>query len=580
MTQINNTFIAATIGYKIEQAFAQLNILLNKEDNEGLKQLSLKLDAELKHYQKEGAISVALIGQYSAGKSTIISALTGDRNIKIDADIATDRTTSYTWNGIKIIDTPGLFTEHKDHDEITYDAINKADLLVFCLTYMLFDSVTVENFKKLAYEQGYRWKMMLLVNKMSDEAGEDEEKIVNYRHSLAAALKPYNISDLPVCFIDAKDYCEGIDAEDDFLIEVSRFTTLVEILNNFVEERSSLVRFDTPVRIGLSYIDEAQLSFIRSKNEDTAFFEILNQISRKIRIERERLRTNIQSITLQISSLIVSDGRDLALALENKDEFENLSKQVEENLKRYYEDAESKINTAFQVAEDSLYQEIKEIKEGDLVKAFKIRLETNQKVSAKPFDSNVDVEQIKRQSDFLENIGKQAGQGFRRLATDGTNTANQGFLTASNVAGSNLHQAVYGVGKFLGVDFKPWQAVNLAKNLTNVMTVVGPILGIAAIAMDVHAKEKENEREQQLADARRTITCDFVKMAKDLEAQIEKQLQQFENQVYGLQDRQIAETRLQKETEIAMSDNWMKQLIEIRQDFESILQEITKASRV
>ena len=51
------------------------------------------------------------------------------------ADIATDKTSSYDWNGIKIIDTPGLFTDRQDHDAITYDAIDKADLLVFSLTY-------------------------------------------------------------------------------------------------------------------------------------------------------------------------------------------------------------------------------------------------------------------------------------------------------------------------------------------------------------------------------------------------------------------------------------------------------------
>jgi hypothetical protein len=50
----------------------------------------------------------------------------------------------------------GFLQTAQDHDEITYEAINKSDLLVFCLTYMLFDSLTAENFKELAYEKGYR----------------------------------------------------------------------------------------------------------------------------------------------------------------------------------------------------------------------------------------------------------------------------------------------------------------------------------------------------------------------------------------------------------------------------------------
>ncbi|MEH1977608.1 MAG: GTPase domain-containing protein [Nostoc sp.] len=114
-----------------------------------------KLRDEVKEYSKNGILTVAFVGQYNAGKSTTISALTGQRDIKIDSDIATDVTATYDWNSIKVIDTPGLFTDRQDHDEITYEAINKADLLVFNLTYMLFDLITIENFKKLAYEKGY-----------------------------------------------------------------------------------------------------------------------------------------------------------------------------------------------------------------------------------------------------------------------------------------------------------------------------------------------------------------------------------------------------------------------------------------
>ena len=156
-------FNVAAITKKFNTAYNNLNNFLS--DNENFSGIKTKLDRDLQQYKQEGLISVAFIGQYSAGKSTIISALTGKRDIKIDADIATDKTASYNWNDIKIIDTPGLFTDRDDHDAITYEAIDKADLLVFSLTYMLFDSVTVENFKKLAYEKGYAWKMMIVVNR-------------------------------------------------------------------------------------------------------------------------------------------------------------------------------------------------------------------------------------------------------------------------------------------------------------------------------------------------------------------------------------------------------------------------------
>ena len=240
MTQANQNFQAAAVGAKFKNTCVKFDNLLAQGNNEELTAIRKKLREELKAHKEQGILTVAFVGQYSAGKSTIISALTGRRDIHIDADIATDKTASYDWNGIKLIDTPGLFTDRKDHDEITYEAIAKADLLIFCLTYMLFDAVTVENFKKLAYNEGYRWKMMLVVNKMSDEAGEEEQKIANYRKSLADALHPYNLDEFPLCFIDAKDYCDGVDEEEDFLLEVSRFQTFIDSLNNFTSSLLSI----------------------------------------------------------------------------------------------------------------------------------------------------------------------------------------------------------------------------------------------------------------------------------------------------------------------------------------------------
>jgi hypothetical protein len=99
---------------------------------------------------------------------------------------------------------------------------------------------------------------------------------------LAEALKPYSLDEFPISFIDAKDCCDGIDGEDDFRLEISRFQTFIDELNRFVERRATLARFDTPVRIALSCLDEAQVSFTRNSNEDAAFLELLSRLSRVV----------------------------------------------------------------------------------------------------------------------------------------------------------------------------------------------------------------------------------------------------------------------------------------------------------
>lgn len=579
MTQANQKFQAAAVGAKFKNTCVKFDNLLAQVNHEELTVIRKKLREELKTHREQGILSVAFVGQYSAGKSTIISALTGQRDIRIDADIATDKTASYDWNGIKLIDTPGLFTDRQDHDEITYDAINKADLLVFCLTYMLFDSVTVENFKKLAYNEGYRWKMMLVVNKMSDEAGEEEQKIASYRKSLADALHPYNIDEFPLCFIDAKDYCEGIDENEDFLLEVSRFQSFIDALNNFVERRGSLARFDTPVRIALGCVDDAQLSFARNSNQDSAFLEILTRLSRIVRKERDRLRTKVQSIALEMSSAVAKEGTILAAALGSDQDFEVLNKQAALNVQKHYEKGETKLQEAVNAAVEAIQQEVEEVFESNLAQAFVASLERNQNISAQNVGAGMDMERIKGQVTWLKKIGETAGVELTKMATRGfAKTAGQGILRSIDVAGSGLHQGVLAVGKFVGFKFKPWQAIGIAKNLGNAAKFLGPALALVSVGVELLQMQQEHEREQEMADIRRDITSQFQVIAKDLENQIEIQLWEFERQVYGEIEKQISVARQKEEDAIASSNTWVKQLAEIRKDFELILRYITKAT--
>ena len=127
-------FKAAAIDKRFQNGLLRFRQLI-AQNSDTLSVIGEKFEHEIGDFLKRGFLTIAFIGEYSSGKSTIISALTNRRDIKISADIATDETTAYDWNSIRIIDTPGLFTERKDHDEITYDAIRQANLLVFCLTH-------------------------------------------------------------------------------------------------------------------------------------------------------------------------------------------------------------------------------------------------------------------------------------------------------------------------------------------------------------------------------------------------------------------------------------------------------------
>ncbi len=408
---------------------------------------------------------------------------------------------------------------------------------------------------------------------------EEEQKILNYRHSLAEALKPYSLDEFPICFIDAKDYCEGVDEKDDFLMEISRFQTFIDSLNEFVNKRAALAKFDTPVRIALSCLEEAQLSFTRNSTNDSALLESLNRLSRVVRKERSRIRTKVQNIALKMSSEIAKEGYVLASVVGNED-VEILSKQVELKVQKHYEKAETDLQSVINAAAEDIRQEVEQVFDSDLVKAFVACLNKYQSVSVKNPKGGMNTEELTAQMKLLTDIAETAGVKISKFATRNaaTTATQEGFLRSMDVASSGLHQTVYKVGKFVGFKFKPWQAVGIAKNLGNVAKFLGPAVALASVGYDLKKMHEENEQQQKMAECRQGITSLFQTIAKDLENQIELQVFEFEQQTYDEIDQKISVSRRSEEESIAASNTGMKELMDIREKFELILKYITKAT--
>lgn len=578
MNQVSTTLKAAAIGEKFRNECLNLDQLLASLDNDNAKIIKEKLHTGVDEYKQQGSINIVFVGQYSAGKSTIISGLTGRRDIHIDADIATDKTTTYSWNGIKITDTPGLFTDRSDHDDITYEAIDKADLLVFGLTYMLFDSITVANFKKLVYDKGYGWKMMLVVNKMSDEAGEESEKIINYKKSLAEALSPQSLADFPLCFIDAKDYCEGVDDGDGFLKEMSRFDTFTTALNEFIGKRASYSQLDTPIRVVLSVVDDAEKLLTPVDSVDNAYLEILTLLSRRVEQERDRLRTKVKSIQLEMAAAISAESNTLTegIGTVSDEDFQQRNKKSEINVRQHYEKAEK----AFQRVTESAIESIRIEIEGELQKAlpqaFVARLEANNCTQEHTLRERKSADIVRSSVGWMKEIADKAGGQLLDQAARGTlKTAKEGFaLRGMDVAGGNLYDAVKEIGKAVGYKFKPYQAVGIAKNIGNCARFIGPVFAVANVAAEGYVIMEERSRDKELLNARRNIQKQFEDVSVDLKTQIEGQLQEFEQQIYDDIQFSITLARRERETLISTTSENYKALVSIRQTLNSALTDI------
>ena len=201
---------------------------------------------------ESGKIKLVFVGQYSAGKSSIIKMLTGE-DVEVGAAITTQNFSSYDWNGLEIVDTPGIHTELRpDHDEITYEQINHAALLIFVITNEGFSQRMGDHFRKLAIEQKRADNMVLVVNKMDRTAlgnVPEQQKII--ADDLSRVTKPYHPSDMFVSFVDTTSYFKALEETDERRkkrrMERSGYDKLIKNLNRFVEARGLLQKINLPL---------------------------------------------------------------------------------------------------------------------------------------------------------------------------------------------------------------------------------------------------------------------------------------------------------------------------------------------
>lgn len=545
-----HTLDAARYQEQLEDVERRLAELLQAAGTEGCGVLLRRMRAELSAHRERHLLNVAFVGQYSAGKSTLLSALTGRRDIEIDADIATSTVRPYDWNGVHIVDTPGLYTERKDHDDLTYEAIRQADLLVYCITYMLFDDVTLTNFRKLAFTDGFRSKMMLVVNKMASEAGEWDALVANYKHSLDAALQPQGLDGFRVVFVDARDFLEGVEDDDGTLVEASRFDSLVRELNLFASDRGVLGRLDTPCRILKSVVEDASLELTRDETLDDGYLLLLQRLARLTRTERERLHTSVRRVSTDAFADIVALGQEFVRSVQeatNAADAEVIKKRTERDLEARLRAHAERLTPLVDEAARSLQREIDGVLESQLAANFDAHLKGRSFDAAGLGQGPATLESW----NGIKQLGSRGTDTVYRLAQGSGVSVGGGLLKAGEVAGSQLHTVVYGVGKFLGHSFRPWEAVNIAKSIGNAARVGGVLLSVAALGVDLYNYHQERKAEGKHAEARKSIASQFHEIAIDTELQFERFFHhQVDPALFGEVERRIDQARRARLTEM------------------------------
>lgn len=490
--------------------------LLADTDNQALVS---KLDAELEQATDRKELSLAFVGQYSSGKSTIISAMTGDKQIKIDANVATDVVSKYEWNNILLMDTPGILAGKKEsHDEATKEALKESDLIFYVLTSQLFDNVIFNNFIDLAYNQRLADKMFIVINKMGMESGEYDDLVESYTISLQKifAERGYSLDQFPVAFIDAYDYIQGEDEKDEEFIKLSHFGRFLDMLNAFVDQKGLIKKqFDTPVRILQSYLKNIQVAAV-----DETISDFYNQFEQKLTSSEKELKRDVEQVLSWFDSTCMSEVINLSSEIGDTDEAVWTQKQNDLNneLSNKISEASDRIDTSINQSYDRLLKEMSEFSGKEALVKYA------ESIDAKINSPSISIEEKKSltmQRDSLSYL-KQGANAVSGMAP-GVNSLSGGISAAS---GSTLHEGVLTIGHFFHKSFKPWQAVRWASNIAKVAKFGIPVL---VAGLDIWMQISEDKRENKIIEQIKSAKNQFV---TTYQCEINKIKSQFEDYLH------------------------------------------------
>lgn len=457
----------------------------------------------------EDAISLVFVGQYSAGKSTIISMLTGRDDIAIGAGITTENTGVYDWNGIRVIDTPGIHTEQRpDHDEISYRAIAAADILVFVVTSQMFDANIANHFRTLAIDRDKAGEMMLVVNKMQMTAGGNtpaQQEII--RGDIAKVIAPYKPGQLHLCFLDAKSYLDGTARMQSAperarrLIERSGYAEFERELDAFMREKSLSARLTTDLYQIEELIQKALDKLEdKSDNEDiNALEENFTRQRRTISDSRARLKTELLNIFLNAANRIREVGIDAATCVTDGADSAELESRLADKMEEaniLAADCQSAAEAALQNGLVAVESDIDAMENSFFTMQLKDNLADN--YAALP-----------------ENV-QAILRGTESVLKELSGVINGSALNLGAVSSDALHEAVLAAGSLIKYKFKPWQAVKIAGKIEK----AGQVLGVLGVALDIGMQLKEEldeeKRRHMLQEFRRNVRSQFNEFAAEL----------------------------------------------------------------
>ncbi|MBO1050217.1 MAG: hypothetical protein HEQ10_22145 [Dolichospermum sp. DEX182a] len=507
-----------------------IDILENRKEDE-ITELVDDFQNFWQEYQHQKKLSIAFIGQYNAGKSTLIKALTGNETVKISAEICTDKVTEYAWQDVLLLDTPGIYAGNIQHDDITSERISKCDLLVFVVPNELFNPQGAEFFQKVANQMQRVGQMVLVVNKMSRESGSPQDLL----SSITQVIKPYNSNDFYTCFIDADSYLKSQDPKyikyQQSLQAKSNFNIFVDAIQKVIKQNELSARLVTPLHRAVDTLEKS-LNCLSTNDKTTRdLLEILRRKKIIMQASKTRARNTYRSELAKFEHEVIMLGEKIASMIDGhhtKEEIEVEIEKVTQEITTLSEKTIGKIQaaleeelTTLQYKSEELQNKLEELQNSPLGKTITREIAIDLVDGKRINDPNIPDE---FGQSILEKQGGQVLKGIGKL---------------SSKVSRNL---VYKTGKLIGIKFKPFGAIKAAKFIRGLGPVIAGVGVLFDVAMTAKEEYDEQENQRQLRNARNQVREEFRKdaeeMRKEYELNIEEAINFYDEELNDIENNQ------------------------------------------
>ncbi len=430
-----------------------------------------------------GPFRLVATGEYNAGKSSLLKALTG-AEIPIHSDVTTSEVHEYSWHRVLLVDTPGVKAGEALHDERAEVALRVADLVIFVITVDLFDDATAAHLRHVAFDLGKLEQMVIVVNKaatMNGDLGVRDEavrKVLGDRWS----------GGLVEC--DAKS---SLDAETAptpdraaYLARRGNQIGLERALNELVTTQANVGRLKRPFEAALAAVADTQPLLIPEPEEE-ALSTMLDRRRQILAESRLRLGNRLDQAfgttrdrIIAAGDVLVAAASEDAVPMPAVDEFERQARAHAEALGEL-------VRGAFRRELDELMAEERGLLQGPEMKTFfdSGLVETNFDLTTGPLANSAPRKPQSSLSRLVRDFATERGRDWLN-----------GAVQQGSRPGSPLHSIVYKLGKIGGHKFKPWEAVKWAKRLQGALIAGSYLIEVGSQVRALQREEGELQRHQ------------------------------------------------------------------------------------